>query len=387
MLLTAFVRKQLVGLAVAGSVALIVLLVHYLKVPAQLGWGTYQVSADFAQGAMLYEGAEVTYLGHPVGRVSDMALSEQGVEVTLRIDDSVAIPGNVQAEIHSMSAVGEQFVDLVPETTSTGRLREGARIPREQTSHPLEIGPVLDHVEALVDSLPVREVDRLVVEAGTALQGRDGDLRAILDSGQGLLGEAQGSLRPTKRLIREAGPLLETVESTSPHLERLSSQLAAVTATLRAGDEDLRRLLRDGPGGVGEVTSFVRQVEPELKVLLPQYRDLAELLGLFRGNLAFALSRMPAMLAGVLSNHLPREHEQEAKFTLTNVNDPAPCLKGFLPVAQWRDPADLSVVDTPLLYCAEPSRDPRVVKGARNLPCPNNPAIRTARVEECGLFR
>lgn len=387
MVLTRFVRQQLAGLTIAGVVALVVLLVHYLKVPGQLGWGTYEVSAEFDQGAMLYEGADVTYLGHPVGRVSEMELSDSGVEVTLRLDEGVAVPADVTAEIHSMSAVGEQYVDLVAGKEDSGRLTEGARIPRDRTNYPLEIGPVLDHVEALVDSLPVAQLDRLVVEAGTALEGREGDLRQLLDSGESLVGEAQASLGPTKRLIREAGPLLEKVNGTSPHLEGLSDQLAGVTASLRAGDEDIRRLLAAGPGTVSEADSFLRDIEPELAKLLPQVRDLTQLVGIFHGNLAFALSRLPAMLAGVISNHTPREGEKEAMFALSNVNDPAPCIKGFLPVSQWREPTDLSLSETPLLYCTESSSDPRVVKGARNLPCPNKPSVRAARVEDCGIFR
>ncbi len=45
------------------------------------------------------------------------------------------------------------------------------------------------------------------------------------------------------------------------------------------------------------------------------------------------------------------------------VNDPPPCLAGFVPPEQWRSPADTSVVDTPGdIFCQLPQDYPNAVR-------------------------
>jgi len=69
---SSFVKKQLIAFAIASVVGLVLLCMTFLRVPEALGINRYQVQAEFAQAAGLYEGAEVTYLGHPVGKVTSM---------------------------------------------------------------------------------------------------------------------------------------------------------------------------------------------------------------------------------------------------------------------------------------------------------------------------
>jgi phospholipid/cholesterol/gamma-HCH transport system substrate-binding protein len=38
---------------------------------------------------------------------------------------------------------------------------------------------------------------------------------------------------------------------------------------------------------------------------------------------------------------------------------------------------------TPLYYCTAPRNDARAVRGARNIPCPNDPGRREATPEQC----
>ena len=75
----------------------------------------YVVSAEFSDSGGIFKGAEVTYRGVAVGRVSDMRLTDAGVEVELSIDpDAPQIPASAAAAVANRSAVGEQYVDLRP---------------------------------------------------------------------------------------------------------------------------------------------------------------------------------------------------------------------------------------------------------------------------------
>ena len=71
--------------------------------------------------------------------------------------------------------------------------------------------------------------------------------------------------------------------------------------------------------------------------------------------------------------------------TSLTINQPPPCLTGFLPASQWRSPADTSLAPLPSgTYCKIPQDAPaNVVRGARNIPCVDVPGKRAATPREC----
>ena len=68
-----------------------------------------------------------------------------------------------------------------------------------------------------------------------------------------------------------------------------------------------------------------------------------------------------------------------------SINQPPPCLTGFLPASQWRSPADTSMAPLPSgTYCKIPKDyQGNVVRGARNYPCVDVPGKRAATPREC----
>ena len=67
------------------------------------------------------------------------------------------------------------------------------------------------------------------------------------------------------------------------------------------------------------------------------------------------------------------------------INQPPPCLTGFLPASEWRSPADTSLAPLPSgTYCKIPQDyQGNVVRGARNYPCVDVPGKRAATPREC----
>ena len=58
-----------------------------------------------------------------------------------------------------------------------------------------------------------------------------------------------------------------------------------------------------------------------------------------------------------------------------SINQPPPCLTGFVPASQWRSPADTTMAPLPSgTYCKIPKDyQGNVVRGARNYPCVDVP--------------
>ncbi|HEX2058359.1 MAG TPA: MlaD family protein, partial [Actinomycetota bacterium] len=76
--------------------------------------GRFTVTADFAESGGVFTNQEVTYRGVLVGRVGDLELNDDGVDIELLIDGEWEgrIPADSVARIQSKSPVGEQFVNL-----------------------------------------------------------------------------------------------------------------------------------------------------------------------------------------------------------------------------------------------------------------------------------
>jgi len=99
---------------------------------------SYAVVAHFADSGGIFQGAEVSYRGVSVGRVSNMTLTAKGVDVTLDITNhALKIPSLTRAVVADRSAVGEQYVDLQPETDRAPYLHNGSQIPQQMTSTPI----------------------------------------------------------------------------------------------------------------------------------------------------------------------------------------------------------------------------------------------------------
>ncbi|MGV0803118.1 virulence factor Mce, partial [Mycolicibacterium elephantis] len=86
------------------------------------------------------------------------------------------------ANVRSVSAVGEQYVDLTPDNGDGPYLEDGSVIPEEQTSIPQAVGPMLDQLSALVDSVPKDRISALLDESFKGLDGTGYDLGSLFDS-------------------------------------------------------------------------------------------------------------------------------------------------------------------------------------------------------------
>ena len=107
-------RLQLSIFAIVTVLTVGAISIFYLHVPAAMGIGAYNVDANFVAGGGLYQNANVTYRGVTVGRVESVGLTNDGVVAHMRLNSGTPVPDNVTATVKSVSAVGEQYVDLVP---------------------------------------------------------------------------------------------------------------------------------------------------------------------------------------------------------------------------------------------------------------------------------
>ena len=112
-MLTRFIKIQLVLFTILTIIALIALGWYYLRLPSVAGIGQYKLYADLPRSGGLYATANVTYRGTTIGKVTAVEPTERGAKATMSIDNRYKIPVDASANVHSVSAIGEQYLDLV----------------------------------------------------------------------------------------------------------------------------------------------------------------------------------------------------------------------------------------------------------------------------------
>ena len=385
-MLTRFVRIQLVIFAIASIVGITAMVLVYMQVPTLLGVGRITVKLELPRTGGLYQFSNVTYRGVQIGKVTDVRAVRGGAEATLSLATSPKIPADLQASVLSVSAVGEQYVDLLPRTDSGPYLRDGSVIAVTDATVPQKVGPMLDQVSALLQSIPKERLTQLLDESFKGLNGSGDDLAALLESSSTVAADFDGVADRARALLDDGRPLLDGLAESADALRSWTGSLAGVTGQLSANDPQIRGVLANGPGALNEASQLLNQVRPTLPVLLANLTTVGQIAVTYHASLEQLLVLLPPYIASVQAVGLPRNNPTgftQGDFTLT-IGDPPACTVGFLPPSSWRSPADLSDVDTPDgLYCKLPQDSPIAVRGARNYPCMGQPGKRAPTVEMC----
>lgn len=384
-MLTRFVRIQLVVFAIASVVGVSTMVLTYMQVPTLLGVGRITVTAELPAAGGLYRFANVTYRGVTVGKVTAVDLTDSGAQATLSLESEPEIPADLEVAVRSMSAVGEQYIDLLPRSTSRGYLSDGAVIAMADTSIPQPVGPMLDRLSALVGSIPKDRLSSLLDETFTGLNGAGDDLSTIVDAASTLSRDFNGISGETRALIDDSGPVLDAQVQSADATRIWARSLAGITESLAQNDPAVRNILSSGPGLVEDVSQLLQQVKPTLPVLLANLASLGQIGVTYRPGLEQLLVLLPPSAAYYQAERpVNNAAGQVVGDFRVAVDDPPACTVGFLPPTQWRSPADTTVVDTPDgLYCKLPQDSPIAVRGARNFPCMGQPGKRAPTVEIC----
>jgi phospholipid/cholesterol/gamma-HCH transport system substrate-binding protein len=383
--LTRFVRIQLAIFTIVGTIGVIVMVLWYIQAPTLLGIGKMTVTLKLPATGGLYRFSNVTYRGVQIGKVTAIGLTPNGAEATLSLDTSPKIPADLQAEVRSISAVGEQYVDLRPRTDSRPYLHNGSVIAVNDASIPQPIGPVLDQTSALINSIPKGKLGTLLDESFKAFNGAGYDFGSLFDSSAKVSGDLNGVADRARSLTEDTGPFLDTQAQTTDAIRLWAHSLAGVTGTLAKDDQQVRTLLERGPGAFDEASRLLEQIKPTLPVLLANLTTVGQIGVTYHASIEQILVLLPPFTAAIQSFLGTKAPNGLATGSFNLIlSDPPACTVGFLPPSQWRSPADTSIVDTPDgLYCKLPQDSPMAVRGARNFPCQGQPGKRAPTVEIC----
>jgi phospholipid/cholesterol/gamma-HCH transport system substrate-binding protein len=381
-MLTRFIWRQLILFSILSVVTAIALGGYYLRLPTAAGIGQYTLKAELPTSGGLYKTSNVTYRGETIGTVTAVEPTETGVRVTMSIADRYQIPIDASANVHSVSAVGEQYVDLVSVGNPGRYFSPGQTITKGTV--PTDIGPALDAANRGLAALPKEKIASLLDETAQAVGGLGPALQRLVDATQAIAGDFKTNISDINDIIENSGPIIDSQVNSSDAIARWSHNLNILTAQSAENDQHVKSILSQGAPTADQVNSVFSDVRESLPQTLANLEILLDMLKRYHKGVEQLLVAYPQGAAEGQTVTTPFPGYAALGTSLT-INQPPPCLTGFLPAPQWRSPADTSLAPMPSgTYCKIPMDAPaNAVRGARNYPCVDVPGKRAATPREC----
>src|SRR6201998_1260843 len=296
-MLTRFVRLQLAIFAIVGTIGVIAMVLFYIQAPPRLGIGRMTVTLELPATGGLYRFSNVTYRGVEVGKVTSVGLTPTGAKAVMSLGTSPKIPADLKAEVRSVSAVGEQYVDLRPRIDSPPYLHDGSVIAARDTTIPQAVGPMLDQVSALVNSIPKTKLGQLLDETFQGFNGTGYALGSLIDSTATISRDANGVVDRTRTLTEDTGPLLDSQARTTDSIRTWARSLAGISDVFAKDDSRVRTLLRNGPEAANEASRLLEQIKPTLPVLLANLTTIGQIGVTYHPSLEQLLVLLPDSVA------------------------------------------------------------------------------------------
>lgn len=282
-------RRILIQLAIFGAVALAAIGemgLHFMKLPVMLfGAGRYTVTVQLPQTGGLYDTSNVTYRGVEVGRVASVHLTDTGVEAALSLKSSISIPSDLKAEVHSQSAIGEQYVELLPRDGNSRPLKNGDVIPLKDTSVPPDINSLLAAATAGLRAVPHDDLKTVIDESYTAVGGLGPELSRLVKGSSKLAIDAHANLDSLTALVDQAQPVLDSQTETSDAIQAWAAHLATVTKELQTSDKAVAGILDNGGPAAAEARQLIERLQPTLPILLANLVSVGQVALTYRNDL------------------------------------------------------------------------------------------------------
>lgn len=175
------------------------------------------------------------------------------------------------------SAVGEQFVDLLPATDGEPFLADDDVIPKEQNSIPVSTQELLSTLEAVLRGVPPDSLKGAVDALGAGLTGHGPDIATIIES-MAELAELFAERAPeVQRLLRNGSEVGEAFVNSGDDFRRAIRELVAVSEELSQDRGELQRLLENTNVTSDVVVRFLDDYDNNIDRFLPNFAEFNDL--------------------------------------------------------------------------------------------------------------
>ena len=230
---------------------------------------TIEVKAEFTEALNLAQGAPVKVNGVDMGKVKEITVDDFTAEATLTLKADAGLRDGAQARLRYTTPLGELFVDVT--NPATGEvLGDGARLELEDTETAPTVEDALAQASLLINGGGLAQLQTVTEELNTALNGNEGDYRALLDRATVFLTEANATTRSIDGVLTSLSSLSKTLSSREDTINRAVKEIRPAAKVLRERTPQLTELLAEVERFSGAANRTVNATREQLLTLLKE---------------------------------------------------------------------------------------------------------------------
>jgi phospholipid/cholesterol/gamma-HCH transport system substrate-binding protein len=316
-------EQAFVGLFVLVAVAILIGTVVLLSGAFATSPVRYKTYFTFAGG--LDNGSAVRYAGGPkIGRVEQVRIDPQDptrLEITFSVQPNVPVKTNTHTRIASLSALGDNHLEIVPQKEAAPRAPTGATLQSEPytdiatlTNSLNEIAPKAKELLVTVNERAV-ELKVTLARVNDLLNDRNREnISAAIANARGMLEEdrpkIKSALTHVDNLTAKMEPLIDdfkkTLANANQTLDHVDAMLAENRPDIHKAILQLRQTLNSANELVGNVNGLLENNSENIDELLDNMRAVTENLRDFTDT----IKTRPYSLIRITN---PREHKPGEK--------------------------------------------------------------------------
>jgi phospholipid/cholesterol/gamma-HCH transport system substrate-binding protein len=277
-------------LGLIGAIGLVVtsvLLVGALnigKVLSVLGETTYTAALTEAGG--LRSGDDVRIAGLKVGKVKDVELRDDHVQVTFGLEN-VDLGDQTRAIVKSDNALGSKFLAIEP-----GGSGNAENIPLERTDAGFAVNEELGKLTTSTSRINSEQLADSFSAISAVLAETPDEFKAALKGVSALSQTLSSRDEELAAVLQKASSVSQVLADRNQEVTSILSDGSKLFGELAMRREILGALLRNVRSATNQMVGLVDDNKTSLKPALTELRQTARLLTEYRGTLDFALKNV-----------------------------------------------------------------------------------------------
>ncbi|OBJ94640.1 mammalian cell entry protein [Mycolicibacterium fortuitum] len=246
------------------------------------GPGSYTIQAQLPDVQNLERNSRVRVNDVTIGNVSNIEVQGWHALVTMTLDGNVDLPANATATLGQTSLLGSVHIELAPpkEVPAEGKLKDGSLIPLESVRANPSTEQTLAALAMVLNGGGVGQIQDVVWAMSTALDGREEELRSLLEQSNTFVGylndQKDDIIAATDSLDRLVGQFADQ----KPVIDRALETVPDALAVLRDERDTITEAADQGGKLSALLTDTVNQTKEnlvkELADLGPVLKSLAD---------------------------------------------------------------------------------------------------------------
>lgn len=249
----------------------------------------YIVKAIVPDALNLPDGAPVRIGGVSIGRVKDVEAKDYEAIVSLRIDNDTSLREGSTVRLRYTTALGEMYVQVEPSATGA-ELKDGAVLPKADAETAPSVEDALASASLLINGGSLGQIQTIVDEVNTALEGRVGTAHSLLRKLNTFLATALDSRREIDRILDALAASSTTLNEREATINAALQQIEPAAKTLTDNTDELVTFLKQADQlartakGIAnatrpDLTLIVRELGPVLQEVLASKKAILGALG------------------------------------------------------------------------------------------------------------